>query len=90
VRHLVGLIRTVHYNLARSWRSSMNWFFLSRLIDRYAIPSRLIFLRRRQTRDPPAYQCLFGTWFAFGFPAFAAVLGILWLMITRPALSTFL
>jgi uncharacterized membrane protein len=22
---------------------------------------------------------------AFGFPAFAAVLGILWLMITRPA-----
>jgi uncharacterized membrane protein len=38
---------------------------------------------------PPAYHCLFRIWFAFGFPAFAAVLGILWLMITRPALRFF-
>jgi uncharacterized membrane protein len=28
---------------------------------------------------PPAYHRLFRTWFAFGFPAFAAVLAILWL-----------
>lgn len=34
---------------------------------------------------PPAYHRLFQTWFAFGFPAFAAVLGILWLMVTKPA-----
>jgi hypothetical protein len=27
---------------------------------------------------------LFRWWFAFGFPAFAAVLGIFWLMIARP------
>ena len=33
---------------------------------------------------PPAYHRLFRTWFAFGFPAFAAVLTIFWLMITRP------
>jgi uncharacterized membrane protein len=33
---------------------------------------------------PPAYHRLFRTWFAFGFPAFAAVLGIFWLMIARP------
>lgn len=33
---------------------------------------------------PPAYHKLFRTWFAFGFPAFAAVLGIFWLMIARP------
>jgi uncharacterized membrane protein len=38
---------------------------------------------------PPAYHKLFRTWFAFGFPAFAAVLGILWLMITRPSFSLF-
>src|SRR5690606_19670344 len=35
---------------------------------------------------PPAYHRLFWTWFAFGFPAFAAVLAIFWLMIARPAI----
>jgi uncharacterized membrane protein len=38
---------------------------------------------------PPRYHRLFWLWFAFGFPAFAAVLGILWLMITRPSLPWF-
>ena len=33
---------------------------------------------------PPAYHRLFRWWFAFGFPAFAAVMAIFWLMITRP------
>jgi uncharacterized membrane protein len=36
---------------------------------------------------PPAYHRLFRWWFAFGFPAFAAVLAIFWLMITRPHFS---
>ncbi len=36
---------------------------------------------------PPAYHRLFRWWFAFGFPAFAAVLAIFWLMITRPAIQ---
>jgi uncharacterized membrane protein len=35
---------------------------------------------------PTAYHTLFRTWFAFGFPAFAAVLAIFWLMIARPGL----
>ena len=35
---------------------------------------------------PPEYHRLFRLWFAFGFPAFAAVLGIFWLMIARPRL----
>lgn len=35
---------------------------------------------------PHAYHRLYRIWFACGFPAFAAVLAILWLMITRPAL----
>jgi uncharacterized membrane protein len=36
---------------------------------------------------PPAYHRLFRLWFAFGFPAFAAVLAIFWLMIARPQFS---
>jgi uncharacterized membrane protein len=36
---------------------------------------------------PRAYHRLFRTWFAFGFPAFAAVLAIFWLMISRPAIA---
>jgi len=38
---------------------------------------------------PPRYHRLFWLWFAFGFPAFAAVLAILWLMIARPDLPWF-
>ena len=36
---------------------------------------------------PERYHRLFRTWFAFGFPAFAAMLVIYWLMMTKPALS---
>ncbi|MER8508041.1 DUF2269 family protein [Mesorhizobium sp. M0220] len=36
---------------------------------------------------PPRYHRLFWLWFALGFPAFAAVLGIFWLMIARPAIE---
>ena len=38
---------------------------------------------------PERYHRLFRTWFAFGIPAFAAMLCIYWLMMTRPALSIF-
>jgi uncharacterized membrane protein len=41
----------------------------------------------RQGRPLPAeYHRLFRRWFAFGFPAFGAVLAIIWLMIVKPAL----
>ncbi|MCT4558309.1 MAG: DUF2269 domain-containing protein [Pelagimonas sp.] len=35
---------------------------------------------------PPRYFKLFRIWFACGFPAFAAVATILWLMLSRPVL----
>lgn len=35
---------------------------------------------------PPAYHSLYRIWFACGFPAFFAVLAILWLMLTKPVL----
>jgi uncharacterized membrane protein len=36
---------------------------------------------------PGAYHRLFRAWFGFGFPAFAAVLLIFWLMISRPQIE---
>jgi uncharacterized membrane protein len=35
---------------------------------------------------PAEYYRLYRYWFAFGFPAFGAVLAIIWLMIAKPAL----
>ncbi|WP_310540898.1 DUF2269 domain-containing protein [Phenylobacterium sp.] len=35
---------------------------------------------------PARYFRLFRLWFVLGFPAFAAVLGLVWLMVTKPAL----
>lgn len=34
---------------------------------------------------PDRYFRLFRLWFVLGFPAFAAVLGLIWLMVTKPA-----
>lgn len=34
---------------------------------------------------PAAYHRLYRWWFAFGFPAFTAVLVIVWLMLTKPS-----
>jgi uncharacterized membrane protein len=36
---------------------------------------------------PEAYHRLFRIWFACGIPAFAAVLGIIWLMLAKPVLT---
>ncbi|HEX8625917.1 MAG TPA: DUF2269 domain-containing protein [Allosphingosinicella sp.] len=36
---------------------------------------------------PAEYHRLFRRWFAFGFPAFTAVLAIFWLMIARPEIN---
>lgn len=35
---------------------------------------------------PPTYHRLFRRWFICGFPAFGAVLAIVWLMLARPVL----
>jgi len=36
---------------------------------------------------PERYHRLYRLWFAFGFPAFAAVVTIFWLMIARPEIA---
>jgi uncharacterized membrane protein len=38
---------------------------------------------------PPAYDRLYRIWFACGFPAFFAIVAILWLMLTKPSISLF-
>lgn len=40
---------------------------------------------RLATPLPPRYFRLFRLWFVLGFPAFIAVLAILWLMIAKPS-----
>lgn len=36
---------------------------------------------------PESYHRLYRVWFVSGFPAFAAVLAIIWLMLARPAIT---
>lgn len=38
---------------------------------------------------PAAYHKLYRLWFAFGFPAFFAILALLWLMVTKPPFDVF-
>jgi uncharacterized membrane protein len=40
--------------------------------------------RDRGAPLPSAYHRLYRLWFACGFPAFFAVLGIVWLMLEKP------
>jgi uncharacterized membrane protein len=89
------------YLLARQagWPLTEGWVALSLIlylvVGAFWLPVVFMQIKLRnlatQARDageplPPAYHRLFRWWFAFGFPAFAAVLGIVWLMLTKPAL----
>ncbi|TRW98440.1 DUF2269 domain-containing protein [Paracoccus sp. M683] len=89
------------YLLARhsGWPLTEGWLGLSLLlyllVGAFWLPvvwmqMRMRDLALRASRQnaplPPAYHRLFRLWFAFGVPAFTAMLGIIWLMLTRPAL----
>ena len=54
------------------------------------IQIRLRDIARRAAMDglplPERYDRLYRIWFAFGFPAFFSVLGIVWLMVAKPSL----
>ncbi len=83
---------------AAGWRLTEGWIVASLalyvLTGAFWIP--VVFMQRRM-RDlartaaatgeglPPLYFQLYRRWFAFGFPAFFAVLAIIWLMIARPS-----
>ncbi|RWK08568.1 DUF2269 domain-containing protein [Mesorhizobium sp.] len=82
------------------WPLSQGWIVLSLLLYAVAgafwlpvvwIQMRIRDLARKAAREqaplPDEEKHLFRIWFACGFPAFGAVLAILWLMATRPELG---
>ncbi|WP_299354626.1 DUF2269 domain-containing protein [uncultured Shimia sp.] len=87
------LAREVGWPLLEGW---LLWAILLYLVvGAFWLPVVWIQIRLRDlaraARDagaalPEAYHRLYRIWFACGFPAFVAVLGILWLMLTKPVL----
>jgi uncharacterized membrane protein len=85
---------------ALGWRLDEGWIVLSLalyvLTGAFWLP--VVWMQRRM-RDlageaaragaalPEAYHRLFRAWFLCGFPAFFAVLAIVWLMLARPEIS---
>jgi uncharacterized membrane protein len=92
------------YLLARSigWDLSEGWIALSLLLyvvtGLFWLPVVWIQIRLRDLARaaatarkalPPAYFSLYRIWFVCGFPAFFAVIGILWLMLMKPSIALF-
>lgn len=86
--------------LSLGWPLTTGWITLSLIlyvgVGLFWLPVVWMQIRMRnlarQARDasaplPEAYFRLFRWWFAFGWPAFAMVLAIIWLMLTKPVLS---
>jgi uncharacterized membrane protein len=87
----VLLARTTGYALSEGWIVASIGLYL--LTGAFWLPVVWMQSRMRNlaaaaaaggTPLPAQYHRLFRWWFAFGFPAFTAVLAIFWLMITRP------
>ncbi len=86
--------------LRTGWPLGEGWIFYSLLLYGLAgvfwlpvvrIQMRLRSLAREAAAEnaplPRRYHRLYRIWFACGFPAFAAVLAIIWLMLTKPDLG---
>ncbi|MFD2342552.1 DUF2269 family protein [Sinorhizobium terangae] len=92
------------YGLARAigWPLSEGWIVLSLalyvLAGLFWLPVVWIQIRLRDLAKqavaakaplPPAFDRLYRIWFACGFPAFASVIAIFWLMLTKPDITLF-
>ena len=85
------LVWHVGYSFSDAW---VVWSIILYLVaGAFWLPVVFMQMRMRDLADaavaagtelPRSYQLLFRWWFAFGFPAFAAVLTIFWLMIAKP------
>ncbi|MBO6639393.1 MAG: DUF2269 domain-containing protein [Roseitalea sp.] len=93
VQPVTGVALAIH----AGWPILEGWVLLSLalyvFVGAFWLPVVWIQWRMRQlaiaARDggrplPSAYHRLYRIWFACGFPAFAGVLAIVWLMITKP------
>ncbi len=85
------LIREIGYDLMEPWvvLSLVLYVFVGMFwLPVVWIQLKMRDLARQAVADnaalPSRYQRLYRIWFACGFPAFFAVLAILWLMLTRP------
>jgi len=90
----VLLAQAVGYSLCEGWIALSIALYL--VVGAFWLPVVFIQMRMRDlAREalaqgaalPARYHRLFWTWFACGFPAFAAVLAIFWLMIAKPAMT---
>ncbi|MDX8468403.1 DUF2269 domain-containing protein [Mesorhizobium sp. VK23B] len=92
------------YGLARviGWPLDNGWILLSLtlyvVIGLFWLPVVWIQIRLRDmarhaaaeaTALPAGFDRLYRIWFAFGFPAFFAVVAIFWLMLTKPSIAPF-
>ena len=86
----VMLARVMGYPLSESWIVWSSVLYV--VTGLFWLPVVWMQMRMRNlalasvksgTGLPPAYHRLFRWWFWFGFPAFAAVIAIFWLMIAR-------
>lgn len=90
------------YLLAREigWPLTEGWIVLSLILyvatGLFWLPVVRIQIRLRDlarqadlegTALPERFHRLYRIWFAFGFPAFAAVLAIVWLMLAKPPIA---
>lgn len=98
VQPVTGLLlaRQIGWPLAEGWIVlSVALYVITGLfwLPVVAFQIRMRDLARIAARDgsplPAAYFRLYRIWFAFGFPAFFAVLAILWLMLTKPSVALF-
>jgi uncharacterized membrane protein len=89
----VLLARAAGYSLAEGWILASIGLYL--VTGAFWLPVMWMQARMRDLARaaanagaplPGLYHRLYRTWFAFGFPAFAAVLAIFWLMMVRPQL----
>ena len=89
----IALAEQAGYSLHESWIVASIALYV--LTGAFWIPVVWIQLQMRNLASaaasqgkplPVRYYQLFRIWFAFGFPAFAAVLAIFWLMISRPSI----
>ena len=89
----IALVHVAGYSLTESWIVSSLVLYV--VTGAFWLPVVWIQMQLRDLASaaarnnkplPPRYYTLFRIWFAFGFPAFGAVMAILWLMIARPSL----
>jgi uncharacterized membrane protein len=86
-----GLALIVGYPLFRGWVAVSLALYVA--VGVFWLPVVWMQLKMRdlarqavaaETPLPPAYHRLWRLWFAFGVPAFTAVIAIVWLMVAKP------